>query len=132
MNNDAASIFIRDFDVPVVIGISQNERKFPQTVRLDLDVTFRFSQGRHPTHTDRVTDTLDYEAVVSRILSLSQSHSPALLERFGELIAAMLFDEFGQIESLRISLQKIPPPMTDGVLRAVGVTLNYSKKGTVR
>lgn len=132
MNNDGASIFIRDFDVPVTIGISQNERKAPQTVRLDLDVSFRFVPGRHPTLTDRVADTLNYEAVVSRILSLSQSHSPALLERFGELIAATLFDEFGQIESLRVSLHKIPPPMTDGVLRAVGVTLNYSKKGAVR
>jgi dihydroneopterin aldolase len=132
MNNDGASIFIRELDLSVVIGVSPGERKSPQTVRIDLEIAFHFLSDRHPTRTDRVTDTLDYESLISRIIEVSQRHSPALLERFGELIAETLFGHFEQIESLRISLHKIPAPLAEGLLGAVGITLYYSKKGMAR
>ncbi len=132
MNNDGASIFIRDLDVSVVIGVSPKERKSPQTIRLDLEIGFCFLSDHLPTLTDRVTDTLDYESLISRIIEVSQRQSPALLERFGELIAETLFGHFDQIESLRISLHKIPAPLAEGMLGAVGITLNYSKKGLSR
>ena len=123
-----SSLFIKNFDVPVTIGVFTHERTHPQLVRLSLEIDFQPNPSAHPSETDRVGDTLDYEKVLDDILDVCRNEAPALLEKLARLIAERIFFRHPEVQSLSISIQKIPPPVGEGAAESVGITLSFIRE----
>lgn len=85
------TIFIHDFRVTTRVGVYSWERHLPQTLRLDLEIGLisdaAFASGK-------LTDSIDYAAVVARLRTFAASNPHALLERFAQAIADLVLAEF--------------------------------------
>lgn len=84
-------IFIRELNVQTVIGVSERERRRPQTLTFDVEVGIA---TREAFVSDRIQETIDYARVAELIKAELQVHSFILLERLAghlcERIAAEL------------------------------------------
>jgi len=110
-------IAIRDFRVETQIGYHDWERRLPQLVELDLELSIPGSP--RTSRTDRIADTIDYGAVVKCVReSLAATHF-VLLETLAEHIAGLLRQEFNT-PWVRVSASKIG--VVKGV-RRVSVTI---------
>lgn len=123
-----SSLFITNIDVPVVIGVFPHERTQPQVVRLSLQIRFQPDRDHHPSETDRVGDTLDYEKVLADILQVCRTETPALLERLAKLIADRIFSRYADVRSIDISIHKVPPPVGEGAAESVGISLSFARE----
>lgn len=109
-------IFIHDFRVETHIGVYAAERLMPQALRFDIEIGLPSSR---PFETGDLADAIDYAAVVSRLREFVAAHPYTLLERFAEVVAAIIIDGFGaQTVRLRVAKLGILP----GV-REVGVAI---------
>ncbi|HCA27294.1 MAG TPA: dienelactone hydrolase [Betaproteobacteria bacterium] len=114
-------VFLREFNVDLVIGIYEWERLAPQTVQLDLDIGLPHSRA---CVTDRVDDTIDYGKVVTRIRQTLAEKNFSLVEALAEHIAQLLLSEFGAPWA-RVRVTKL------GLIREVkhlGVTIERGAK----
>lgn len=103
-------IAIHDFRVETQIGFHDWERRLPQIIQLDLELAIPDSE--HTPRSDRIRDTIDYGAVVTRLReSLATTHF-ILLERLSEHVADLLRTEFNA-PWVRVSASKI------GILKGV-------------
>jgi len=115
-------IAIHDFRVETQIGFYEWERRLPQMIQLDLELGIPGSDDT--SRTDRLSDTIDYGAVVSRVReSLGTSHF-VLLEALSEHIAGLLRNEFNA-PWVRVTASKIG--VVKGV-RRVSVTIERGAK----
>ena len=103
-------IGIHDFRVETQIGFYEWERRLPQIIQLDLELGIAGSN--EAPHTDRLRDTIDYGAVVSRVRESLGARRFVLLEALSEHIADLLLTEF-QAPWVRVTASKI------GVLKGV-------------
>src|SRR5690242_7577963 len=81
-------IAIHDFRVETQIGFYDWERRLPQLIQLDLELGIPGSDGT--SRTDRIGDTIDYAAVVSRLREVLRASQFVLLEALSEQIASVL------------------------------------------
>jgi len=58
------TIFISDFRLDILVGVYDWETRVPQKVQFDLEIGL---PGGKVSASDRLADTIDYAAVVSRI-----------------------------------------------------------------
>jgi dihydroneopterin aldolase len=110
------TIFIHDLRVETRVGVYAWERELPQTIRVDLDIGLPSSR---PFETGKLEDAIDYAAVVTRLRAFAANHPHALLERFAEVMASIVLDEFGA-QSVKLRVAKL------GVLpgvREIGVAI---------
>ena len=110
------TIFIQDLRLDTRIGVYAWERRLPQTIRLDVDITPATSRA---FDTGELADAIDYAAVVARIRAFACNNPYALLERFSEAVARIVIDEFGA-QSVRLRVTKLGA--LPGV-RELGVTI---------
>lgn len=103
-------IAIHDFRVETQIGFYDWERRLPQIIQLDLELAIPGSDGT--PRTDRIRDTIDYGAVVTRVRESLSTHHFILLEALSEHIADLLRKEFNA-PWVRVSASK------SGVLKGV-------------
>ena len=97
-------IFISDLRLDILIGVYDWEKKVPQKVQLDLEIGL---PGRK-SQSDKLGDTIDYAAVVSRIeTSLAKNHF-GLLEKLAEHIAEIVMREF-KSPWVKVSVTKLAP-----------------------
>ncbi|MCW5604702.1 MAG: dihydroneopterin aldolase [Burkholderiales bacterium] len=96
-------VFISELKIETRIGVYEWERHVPQTIRLDLEVGL---PGDHASKSDRLNDTIDYAAVMSRIQAVLAGHHFGLLENLAEHIARLLIDDFGS-PWVKVSVAKI-------------------------
>lgn len=109
-------IFIEDFRVETLIGIYEWERRVPQTIQLDIEIGNPRSRA---ASTDKIEDTIDYGAVVSRIEETLKQQHFLLLERLAEHLASMILSEF-KAPWVKVSVAKLQ--LLRGVKR-LGVTI---------
>jgi len=115
-------IAIHDFRVETQIGFYEWERRLPQMIQLDLELGI---PGPHDTpRTDRLGDTIDYGAVVSRVRASLGTRHFVLLEALSEHIAGLLRNEFNA-PWVRVTASKIG--VVKGV-RRVSVTIERGVK----
>lgn len=96
-------IFLHELIVDTIIGVHEWERQRPQSVVFDIEVGL---PGRKAAHTDRLADTIDYEAVDRRIREdLARLHF-TLLEALAEHVSKVILEEFGALY-VNISLAKM-------------------------
>lgn len=95
-------IFIRDLRIETLIGVYPQERLSRQTLLLDLELG---ADLRPAAATDRLDDTLNYQAVAHRVSEFAAASRCQLVETLGEGIAELLRREFA-VPWLRLTLRK--------------------------
>lgn len=104
-------------------GVTPEERAKPQLLALDLRLDTLLHQAGQ---TDRLDQTIDYAAIIRRVVDTATAQEPALLETMAERILATLFDEC-PIEHAAVWLRKVHPPIRQ-IVASVGVSLSRTKR----
>ncbi len=95
-------IFIRDLRIETLIGVYPQERQRRQTLLIDLELG---ADIRPAAASDRLDDTLNYQAVAQRTIEFAAASRCQLVETLGEGIAELLLREFA-VSWLRLTLRK--------------------------
>lgn len=115
------SIFIHDLRIETLVGIYAWERKVPQTLQFDIEVTLPSSRA---CETDDFRDTIDYSAVVAHVREqLAQKHF-SLLEAMADHLARSILERFGA-PWISLAVAKLEP--VRGVKR-LGVRVERGKR----
>ena len=115
------TIFISDFRLDILVGVYDWETRVPQKVQFDLEIGL---PGGKVSASDRLADTIDYAAVVSRIeTSLAKTHF-GLLEKLAEHVAALIMREF-KSPWVKVSVTKLAPLKS---VKRLGVTIERGSK----
>ena len=111
-------IFIRDYALPVSIGVHDDERRGPQTVVLNIDIVLA---GAPQADDDALAAVLDYDFVRGEIQALVAGRHFNLQETLCQQILE-LFRGRPEIAQVRIASEK--PDVYDDCA-AVGYALEY-------
>ena len=115
-------IFIRELHIETLIGIHPWERQARRGLLLDLELG---TDIRPAAASDRLADTLDYQAMAQRIVALAATSDFQLLETLAERIAELLLREFAA-PWLRLTLRK---PGVPSDAREAGVVIERGGRG---
>jgi ribonuclease HI len=98
-------IYLRGLRVYGYVGLLPEENVLGQWFEVDADLWVNFEAA---THTDAITDTLDYRSCINKIETLVQTSKFALIERLAGAIAdAILLDPM--VQKVRLKIIKRPP-----------------------
>lgn len=114
-----ASINIVDLEVSYSVGLTDEERAKPQrlllTVNMELDITTA-------AISDRIEKTINYYAVVQRLLTYGDRRSWRLLERLASDMADLILFEF-RPQAVTVEVKKFVIPQA----RYVSVSLTKQR-----
>ena len=110
------TIFINELKVKTKLGVPTWERMVAQTIILDIEIGYDLAKAGK---SDAIADTIDYGAVVSRVLETLHDNSFQLAEALAEHICQLILKEFGAL-SVKIKVAK--PAILPG-LKALGVVI---------
>lgn len=110
-----SNISLVDLEVFYCVGVSDEERAQPQRLLLTVEMSFDFSSA---AITDRVTKTIDYDAVAQALLRFGEGSSWKLLEKLVWNIADFILAEF-KPQAVRVEVKKFVIPQA----RHVAVSL---------
>lgn len=113
--------FIANLRARVRIGITEDERRAPQDVVLNVQFE---SDQRKAAQSDDVADAVDYRALNKRILALVESSEHRLVETLADRVARLCLED-ARIESVRVRVEK------PGALRFadnVGVDIHRTRR----
>ncbi len=96
-------VFIEDLRVETVIGVYEWEKDVLQTVSLTLEMA---SNNRKPATSGRVEDTIDYNAVATRLGEFVRNNRFGLVETLAERCTEIVRAEFG-VSRVRIRVRKL-------------------------
>lgn len=96
------TIFIHGIKAQTVIGVYDWERRFQQTVVLDIELG---TDTARAAATDRIEDTLSYKDVCKRVAAFVESSEFQLVETLAERVAELVLGEF-QVPWVRVRLNK--------------------------
>ena len=114
-------VYLHGLNLDALIGVWEWERQAKQKIVVDLDFGPNIVAA---ARSDSIEDTIDYQAVVTRILQLAEDSKFRLVETFAETIADILIADFG-VNWVRIRINK------QGALkeaRGVGVIIERGTK----
>ena len=116
-------IEIRGLRALGLIGVNPEERERPQPFEVDFDVDVDTSKAGM---SDDLADTVDYArlAVLAEQVVVTEPH--LLLERVAERIAQVLLASDERIESTRVTVRKLRPPIPAD-LTTSGVTITRAR-----
>ena len=110
------AILIQGLELPVQIGVPDEERAGWQTLRADLELRLR---GRVEEFGDEIEATVDYDAVARQVRALAAERPRRLIETLaGEIVAALLAR--WNLAAVTVTLRKRILPGVDHV--AVRIT----------
>ena len=110
------TIFLEQVSVQTKLGVPEWERMVPQTIILDIEISYDLSKS---CQSDAIEDTIDYGQVVARIRETLTEHSFKLVEALAEHACQLILKEF-KAESVKIKVAK--PAVLPG-LKALGVVI---------
>jgi dihydroneopterin aldolase len=114
------TIHISDFRLDILVGVYDWEQKVPQKVQFDLEIGL---PGRK-SQSDKLGDTIDYAAVVSRIEASLAEHRFSLLETLAEHVAQLVMREF-KSPWVRVSVTKLAALKN---VKRLGITIERGQK----
>lgn len=117
------TIVIKALQLSVNCGFTEAERVRKQP--LLVDIRFR-CPNQTAFHSDRLSDTVDYGAVISRVRELAEHRTFALLEHLAEQLCHLLFHEF-PLTHLELWVRKTQPPLEGLIKGSVGVQVIRSR-----
>ena len=113
---------IRGLRVGTVIGVTAEERKQPQTVTIDLDVSLDMGQA---ATSDELAETIDYAGLIAAIEGLAGTGERLLLERLAGEVAELVLGYRGVSEAtVEIGKVTVPVPQEVG---SVSVRITRAK-----
>lgn len=86
ISNDQ-TIEISNLELKTIIGVLEEEKKTPQTLIIDLKITF---DAQKAAKSDKIEDTIDYFAITKLIKSEVEKTSFELLEKLSNFILTLL------------------------------------------
>jgi len=95
-------IFLNDLQIDTIIGIYDWERETLQTLSFDLEMDWDIAKA---AQSDDITDTLDYGAIATTIVSFVEASRYQLIETLAEDLAALLLTTY-PIPKLKLTLSK--------------------------
>jgi dihydroneopterin aldolase len=107
---------LRDLKIQAVIGIWEWERRFRQTVSLDLEMA---ADVRTAARSDSIDSTLNYKDIAKRVIAFVGDSEFQLVESLAEAVAKIIVQEF-HVPWVRVSIAK--PGAIEGS-REVGVVV---------
>lgn len=108
-NKLADKIFIKQLVVPALIGALPEERKAPQNLFIDLEMSVDI---RAAAKNDDLNLTIDYAAVRRALIEYIAQSSFDLLETLGDRLVSSLHQQF-DFSAIRLCITKQPFDMTD-------------------
>ena len=102
---------IRAISLPMRLGCSADERLNPQPVEIDL--TIRFQTPPRAMVTDRVEDTVCYDALVGAIKEVASDREFSLIEHLANEILTSLRRIVEAEHELRVTVRKVSPPVPE-------------------
>lgn len=114
------TLFMHNFNVHMIIGVYDWERRTPQTVRLDLEIGLPHSLAGH---TDCIVDAINYAEVARDIRQLAAQGSFHLVETLAEQIANLVRLKF-LAPWVKVSVTKL------GAVRGIGELGITIERGT--
>jgi dihydroneopterin aldolase len=86
-----SKIKIVDLEVFYCVGVSDEERARAQRLLVTVDITFDFSVA---AVSDRITKTIDYAEVATKLINFGEKRSWKLLEKLAANIADYILAEY--------------------------------------
>lgn len=102
---------IRGVLLPVRLGCGADERLNPQPVEIDL--TIRFETPPRGMVTDRIEDTVSYDALVGAMKEVASDREFSLIEHLANEIFISLKSIVGPDHELRVTVRKVSPPIPE-------------------
>lgn len=112
-------IYLEDLSIYAYHGVGPQETKVGNTFRLNLTLKVDISKAMQ---TDDVNDTVSY-ADVYHAISEEMAIPSKLLEHVAGRIVTRLFNDYPTIESIKLELAKLNPPMGADII-AAGVKIH--------
>ena len=114
-------IFLREIRLDARIGVYKREKAITQAVELDLELAL---PGDRVFKSGKVSDTIDYAAVIQRIRAALVERHYSLVENLAEQVAQIILKEF-HAPWVRVSIAKIGAQQN---ARRVGVVIERSRE----
>ena len=115
------SLRVTDLRVQTHVGVSEEERRSPQTVLVSFEV---FRDLDAAARTDDLSQTLDYGTLVPEVTELIERSENHLLEKLAGDIAALIEHRSGTT-GVTVEIAKESPPL-DQEVRRVSVRIERS------
>ena len=97
------TLFFRNLRLSCRLGAYPNERTHPRPVGIDLDLLADLRPG---TTSDRLEDTLNYDALLDAVTRLVEESHYRLIEALAEAIAQCCLD-FERVKQVRVRIDKV-------------------------
>ncbi|MHB9112039.1 MAG: dihydroneopterin aldolase [Thermoleophilia bacterium] len=111
-NKNHLEISIDGLEVFAHHGRLPEEREHGQLFRFDVRMTLT---GCLACDNDDIAATVDYAAVIDRLVAAATSQTYSLLEKLAAALAEMVLGEFPVVDSVWIRVTKPSPPMPHSV-----------------
>ena len=105
------TIIIKGLEVPLHIGVPDEERANPQTLKLHLELV---PENDFSNLEDAIENTVNYYEVAQRVKQLAADMPRKLIETLGEEMCSMILSEFAVAEVV-LEIEKFILPDTDFV-----------------
>lgn len=110
------TIFIEGLTAHAVIGAWDWEKHFKRRLVFDIEMG---TDVRTAATTDKLADTVDYQAVSERIVEFTENSSFQLVETLAEELAQLVIKEFSA-PWIKLKLQKVGAL---GTAKSVGISI---------
>ncbi len=110
-NMSHPELTIRGILLHTRLGCSADERLNPQPVEVDL--TIRFQTPPRGMVTDRLEDTVSYDALVNAIKAVVSDREFSLVEHLANEIFISLRNLVESGDELRVTVRKVSPPIPE-------------------
>ena len=110
-NMSHPELTIKGISLLLRLGCSAEERLNPQPVEIDL--TIRFETPPRGMVTDRLEDTVCYDALVGAIKEVTSDREFSLIEHLANEILTSLRRIVESEHELRVTVRKVSPPVPE-------------------
>ena len=94
---------ISQLEVGCLIGIYEDEKKHPQKLLLNIQISGDFSRA---CTEDNIRGTVDYDSIAERLEKLATSRHFQLIEHFAFTACELIMQEFSLVEHVNIEVRK--------------------------
>lgn len=105
------TILVKGLEVPLHIGVPDEERAMPQILKLHLELV---PSNDFSDLNDDIEKTVNYYEVGLRVKALAAGRPRKLIETLGDEVCAMILAEFA-VEDVTLEIEKFILPDTDFV-----------------
>jgi len=109
-------IHIRDLLLRCVLGVYEWERREKQDVLFNITL---YVDLRTACRTDRIEDTVDYEAIKKKVGAMVEQSSYVLMERLAERVAGVCLED-SRVQGVKVLAEK---PGALRCARSVGIEI---------